>query len=74
MVVIAYYYYAESASAEFLTPTRGSVWFLPGVIAAVSPPKESNMLCVRPSRRTTAQDNAQVTGDMDWEKKMNKMI
>jgi hypothetical protein len=35
MVVIAYYYYAESASAELITPTCGSEWFLPGVIAAV---------------------------------------
>ena len=48
MVVIAYYYYAESASAELITPTRGSVWFLLGVIAAVL----QNVLCVRPSRRT----------------------
>jgi hypothetical protein len=49
MVVIAYYYYAESASAELLAPTRGSVWFLLGVIATVL--QESNVLCVRPSRR-----------------------
>ena len=35
MVVIAYYYYAESAAVKFTTPTRGSVWFLLGVIATV---------------------------------------
>jgi hypothetical protein len=46
MVVIAYYYYAESASAELITPTRGSVWFLLGVIAAVLQEKQCAM---RPS-------------------------
>ena len=46
MVVIAYYYYAESAGAKFITPTRGSVWFLLGVIATVLPRKQYAM---RPS-------------------------
>ena len=46
MVVIAYYYYAESASAELLTPTRGSVWFLLGVIATVL---QGEQFAMRPS-------------------------
>ena len=40
MVVIAYYYYAESA------PTRGSAWFLLGVIATVL---QGEQYAMRPS-------------------------
>jgi hypothetical protein len=54
MVVIAYYYYAESASAELITPTRGSVWFLLGVIATVSPPKKAT--CYASVRRGGTKD------------------